>query len=144
VSSSSHPHLSVLLIRQSAQTLISRCHVNPKSSTKPKSLIRVDGRGVPISPFKDASGYNNDIGVFVRETVNITCRNLRAKQQVDIQEVLFNKLFNRYSFNFDGDDEQSMHIKKIVKNNALKMMTKALSTWRTMANSKKDENLRHI
>jgi hypothetical protein len=36
---------------------------------------------------------------------------------VNIQEVLFNKLFNIYSFNFDGDDDQSMHIKKTVKDN---------------------------
>jgi hypothetical protein len=43
--------------------------------------------------------------------------------------VIFNKLFNRYSFNFDGDDEQSTHIKKTVKHNALKMMTKSLSMW---------------
>jgi hypothetical protein len=76
----------------------------------------------------------------VRETVNITCGNLRAKEQVNIQEVLFKKLFNIYSFNFDGDDDKSMHIKKTVKHNALKIMTKALSMWQTMPNSKKGEN----
>jgi hypothetical protein len=87
-------------------------------------ITRVDGRGVPVSPLKAASGYINAIGVFVCETINITCQNIRAKEQLNIQEVLFNKLFNKYSLNFDGDDEQSMHIKKTVKHNALKMMTK--------------------
>jgi hypothetical protein len=105
-------------------------------------ITRVDRRGVSVSPLKAASGYNNAIGVFVHETVNITCGNLRAKEQVNIQEVLFNKLFNRYSFNFDGDDKQSMHINKTVKHNALKMMKKTFSMWRTMANSKKDENFK--
>jgi beta-lactamase class D len=31
-------------------------------------------------------------------------------------------------------------MKKMVKHNALKMMTKALNTWRNMVNSKKNEN----
>jgi hypothetical protein len=49
----------------------------------------------PISPLKAPSWCSNAIGFFVRETVNITCGNLRAKEQVNIEEVLFNKLFNR-------------------------------------------------
>jgi hypothetical protein len=102
-------------------------------------IRRVDGRGGPISPLKATSGYNNAIGVFVHETLNIICGNLRAKEEVNIQEVFFNKFFNRHSFNFDGADKKSMLIKKTVKHNALKMMTKALSTWQTMENLKKDE-----
>jgi hypothetical protein len=62
----------------------------------------------------------------VRETVNITCGNLRAKEQVNIQEVLFNKLFNIYSFNFDGDDDKSMHIKKTVKTQCLENDDKSI------------------
>ena len=76
----------------------------------------------------------------MRETVNITCLNLRAKEQGSIREALFNKLFNLYRFNFDAVDEQSVQMKKGVKHNALRMMTKALNTWRNMANSKRHED----
>ena len=90
---------------------------------------RVDERGILVSPLKAASGYNNAIGVIVRETINITCLNLRAKEQGSIREALFNKLFNRYCFNIDVVNELSVQMKKRVKHNALRMMTKALNTW---------------
>jgi hypothetical protein len=103
-------------------------------------ISRVNDKGVPISPLKAASGYRNAIGVIVRKTINITCTSLRVEEQVNIREELFNKLFNRYSFNLDDDNDQSVHMKKMVKHDALKMMTKALKTWRNMANSKKYVN----
>jgi hypothetical protein len=89
----------------------------------------VDDKGVPVSPLKAAIGYRNAIGVIVRETINITCTSLRVEEQANICEELFNKLFTRYSFNLDGDNDQSIHIKKMVEHNALKMMNKALNTW---------------
>jgi hypothetical protein len=119
----------------------------PLKPRKPHQLIndtfiisRVNDKGVPVSPLKAASGYCNAIGVIVRETINITCTGLRVEEQANIQEELFNKLFNQYSFNLDGDNDQSIHIKKMVKHNALKMMTNALNIWRNMENSKKHEN----
>ena len=113
----------------------------PKQLTKyPFVIRRVNGVGAPVSPEKAASGYNNSIGVIVRETVNITCLNLRAKEQGSIREALFNKLFNRYCFNFHGVDDQSVQRKKRVKHNALRMMAKALNTWQNMANSKRHED----
>jgi hypothetical protein len=103
-------------------------------------ISQVDDKGVPAIPLKAASGYRNAIGVIVHETVNIMCTSLRVEEQANIREELFNKLFNQYSFNLDGDNDQIIHMKKMVKHNALKIMTKALNTWRNMANSKKNEN----
>jgi hypothetical protein len=119
----------------------------PQKPRKPHQLTndtfiinRVNDKDVPVSPLKAASVYRNAIGVIVRETVNIMCMSLRVEEQANIREELFNKLVNRYSFNLDGDNDQSIHMKKMVKHNALKMMTKALNTWQNMANSKKNEN----
>jgi hypothetical protein len=119
----------------------------PSKPRKPHQLTndtfiisRVDDKGVPVSPLKAASGYRNAIGIIVHETINITCTSLRVEEQANIREELFNKLFNRYSFNLDGDNDRSIHMKKMVKYNALKMMTKSLNTWRNMENSKKNEN----
>jgi hypothetical protein len=50
-----------------------------------------------------------------------------VEEQANIREELFNKLFNRYSFNLDGDNDQGIHMKK---------------RWRNMENSKKNENTR--
>ena len=53
----------------------------PKQLTKDTFVIRrVNRKGAPVSPEKAASGYNTTIGVIVRETVDITCLNLRAKE----------------------------------------------------------------
>jgi hypothetical protein len=103
-------------------------------------ISRIDDKGVPISPLKAASGYRKAIGVILHEIVNIMCTSLRVEEQANIREELFNKLFNRYFFNLDGDNNQSIHMKKMVKHNALKMMTKALNIWQNMANSNKNEN----
>jgi hypothetical protein len=52
-------------------------------------ISRVDNRGVPMSPYKIASGYNNAIGVIVCETVHITCNELRAKDEDDIRKLFW-------------------------------------------------------
>ena len=44
-------------------------------------VTRVDKRGVPISPVKVASGYITVVGAIVREGVDITCMDFRAKDQ---------------------------------------------------------------
>ncbi|XP_047051104.1 mucin-1-like [Lolium rigidum] len=59
-------------------------------------ITRVDGRGVPASPVKFSKGYSNAIGCIVRETVKITCTNLRSKEHENLRQRLLNKLFNRY------------------------------------------------
>ena len=74
------------------------------------------------------------------DIVNITSKQIRRKGQANIQKALFNKLFSRYSFKFNGDDEESEYLMKRVKHNALRMMTKALNTWWNMANSMKGED----
>ena len=104
-------------------------------------ITRVDSRGVPVSPEKAASGYNNAIGVIVRENVSITCMDLRGKDQAGTRDNLLVKLFSKYSFNIYGDDESMNHeAERRVRHKALSMMSKALNTWRNTANSKKGED----
>ena len=86
-------------------------------------IRRVDERGVPVSPEKAESGYNNAIGVIVRETVNIICKDLRAKEQAAIRGALLEKLLNRYVFQIYGEDENcNGEIMKRVTLKALSMM----------------------
>ncbi|KAM0922915.1 hypothetical protein ACQ4PT_005858 [Festuca glaucescens] len=99
-------------------------------------ITRVDGRGVPASPVKFSKGYSNAIGCIVRETVKITCTNLRSKEHENLRQRLLNKLFNRYIV--PGDDKER------VKTKALSMMTKALNSWRTRANAMKEEDFESV
>jgi len=61
-------------------------------------ITRIDGRGVPVSPVKHAKGFSNAVGCIIRETVKITCTDIRAKDKENLREMLFNRLFNRYIF----------------------------------------------
>jgi hypothetical protein len=99
-------------------------------------ITRVDDRGVPASPVKFAKGYSNAIGCIVRESVKITCKNLRAKVNDNLREKLFKRLFSRYVV--PADDKER------VKTKALGMMIKALNTWRTMANTMKEKDFQSV
>jgi hypothetical protein len=99
-------------------------------------ITRIDGKGIPVSPIKSSGGYNISIGVIVWENVPITCTNLRAKQYKNPTGLLMQILFNCYEF---GKDERDKELKKI-KEKAMRMMVKELSTCRNMANKLKDED----
>jgi hypothetical protein len=96
-------------------------------------ISKIDGRGVPVSPLKNAKGFSIAVGCIVRETVKITCTDIRGKDTENLREMMFNRLFNRYTF--ENDDMQRQ-----VRLRALGMMTKALNTWRNRANNMKDKD----
>jgi hypothetical protein len=100
-------------------------------------ITKIDGRGVPVSPLKHAKGFSNAIGCIVRETVKITCTDLRGKDKENLRELLFSRLFNRYTFEND-------EMKSQVQNKALGTMTKALNTWRNTANKMKDKDFEEV
>ena len=120
----------------------------PRKPRKPNRLSndtfvirRVDSRGVPVSPEKAASGYSNAVGIIMRDNMSITCMDLRGKDQAGTRDNLLVKLFRKYSFNIYGDDEALNHeAERRVRHKALSMMSKALNTWRNMANLKKGED----
>ena len=100
-------------------------------------ITKIDGRGVPVSPVKHAKGFSNAVGCIVRETVKITCMDIRGKDKENLREMLFNRLFNRYTFENDEMQRQ-------VRHRALGMMTKALNTWRNTVNKMKDQDFEEV
>jgi hypothetical protein len=76
----------------------------------------------------------------VWENVPTTCIDLRAKQYKNLTGLLMQMLFNHYEF---GKDEGDKELKKI-KQKAICMMVKALSTWRNTTNKLKDEDFETV
>lgn len=86
-------------------------------------------RGFPVSPVQAARMYSTTIGRIVRQSVKITCTNLRMEEHSNMREELLSKLFNQYLFSSEvGEDAM-----KRVKQGALLMMAKALVSWRNLA-----------
>jgi hypothetical protein len=100
-------------------------------------ITRIDGRGVPVSPVKNAKGFSNAIGCIVRETMKITCTDIRGKDKENLREMMFNRLFNRYIF---ANDEMQTK----VRHKAVGTMTKALNTWRNTATKMKDKDFEEV
>jgi hypothetical protein len=104
-------------------------------------ISRVHNRRVSISPEKAISGYSNTIGAIVRETVQSTCKELRAKDEADIISALLEKLLKQYCFKiYVDDDTMDREVMKRITHKALSMMSKALNTWRHTTNLKKNED----
>ena len=59
---------------------------------------RVDYKGDPASPDATRATYGNDIGCIVRDTVNINTRNLRAKVNRHVHNLLLTKVHARFAF----------------------------------------------
>jgi hypothetical protein len=100
-------------------------------------ITRIDGRGVVVSPVKNAKGFSNAIGCIVRETVKITCTDIRGKDKENLREMLLNRLFNRYIF-------ENAEMQTKVRHKALGTKTKALNTWKNMANKMKGKDFEEV
>ena len=95
-------------------------------------VTRVDELGKPASPIKAAQGFGNALGCILRETVKITCPDIRTRETEHLRTILFDKMHKRYSIP-EADKER-------VEAAALRMFSKALNTWRFNANAKKDKD----
>ena len=85
--------------------------------------------GQPMEPEKLAAGYGIQLGCIVRESMTINQKNIRAKGNTRLRELLIDKLHNRYKFPelFDNKKLKGNKVNKL----ALTRMSTALSGWKS-------------
>lgn len=103
-----------------------------KLTTETIIVTWVHDDGTPASPKADGQGYSNDLGCILRETVKITCCDIREKEATHHSDLLLQKLFNKYDFPEDD--------KLRVASKALCIFMTALSSWKYHAIKKKDQD----
>jgi hypothetical protein len=101
----------------------------PVLGTKLKVFMYVKLSGQPVEPAKLAAGYGLQLGCIVRESMGINQKNLRAKGNTRLRELLIEKLHNWYKFPelFDSKKLKGNKANKL----ALMRMSTALSSWKS-------------
>lgn len=95
-------------------------------------ITRVDDvKDIPASPHKAAKTFSNACGCLVREQVKITCKEFGQLTQ-STKDTLLRKLWDKYQIP-EADKER-------VEAQALKIMARALKTWRYDAQKVVDED----
>jgi hypothetical protein len=94
----------------------------PVLSTKLEEFTYVKLCGQPVEPAKLAAGYGLQLGCIVRESMSINQKNIRAKGNTRLHELLIEKLHNRYKFPEPFDN------KKLKGNKANKLALMRMST----------------
>jgi hypothetical protein len=100
----------------------------PALGTKLKEFTYVKPSGQPVEPAKLAAGYGIQLGCIVRESMSINQKNIRAKGNTRLHELLIGKLHNRYKFlePFDNKKLKGNKVNKL----ALMRMSTTLSSWK--------------
>jgi hypothetical protein len=98
----------------------------PVLGTKLKEFTYVKPNGQPMEPAKLAAGYGIQLGCIVRESMSINQKNIRAKGNTRLCELVIRKLHNRYKFPepFDNKKLKGNKVNKL----ALTRMSIALSS----------------
>jgi hypothetical protein len=101
----------------------------PALGTKLEEFTYVKPSGQPVEPAKLAAGYGIQLGCIVRESMSINQKNIRAKGNTRLRELLIGKLHNRYKFPepFDNKKLKGNKVNKL----ALTRMSIALSSWKS-------------
>jgi hypothetical protein len=94
--------------------------------TKLEEFMNVKVSGQPVEPAKLAAGYDIQLGCIVRESISINQKNIRAKGNTRLRELLIGKLHNWYKFPepFDNKNLKGNKVNKL----ALTRMSTALSS----------------
>jgi hypothetical protein len=97
--------------------------------TKLEEFTYVKPSGQPVEPVKLAAGYDIQLRCIVRESMSINQKNIRAKGNTRLHELLIGKLHNRYKFPepFDNKNLKGNKVNKL----ALTRMSTALSSWKS-------------
>jgi hypothetical protein len=82
-----------------------------------------------MEPAKRATGYGIQLGCIMRESMSINQKNIRAKGNTQLCELLIGKLHNRYKYPepFDNKKLKGNKVNKL----ALTRMSTALSSWKS-------------
>jgi hypothetical protein len=101
----------------------------PALGTKLEEFTYVKPSGQPMEPAKLAAGYGIQLGCIMRESMSINQKNIRAKGNTRLRELLIGKLHNRYKFPelFDNKKLKGNKVNKL----ALTRMSTALSSWKS-------------
>jgi hypothetical protein len=101
----------------------------PVLGTKLEEFMYVKPSGQPMEPVKLAAGYDIQLECIVRESMSINQKNIRAKGNTRLRELLIGKLHNRYKFPepFDNKKLKGNKVNKL----ALTRMSTALSSWKS-------------
>jgi hypothetical protein len=101
----------------------------PVLGTKLEEFTYMKPSGQPVEPAKLAAGYGLQLGCIVRESMSINQKNVRAKGNTRLRELLIEKLHNRYKFPepFDNKKLKGNKAKKL----ALTRISTALSSWKS-------------
>jgi hypothetical protein len=97
--------------------------------TKLEEFTYVKPSGQPMEPAKLAAGYDIQLGCIVRESMSINQKNIRAKGNTRLRELLIGKLHNRYKFPepFDNKKLKGNKVNKLT----LTRMSTTLSSWKS-------------
>ena len=82
-----------------------------------KEFTRVKPSGQPVEPEKLAAGYGIQLGCIVRGSMTINQKNIRAKGNTRLRELLIDKLHNRYKFPapFDNKKHKGNKVNKLAR-----------------------------
>jgi hypothetical protein len=101
----------------------------PVLVTKLEEFTYVKTSGQPVEPAKLGAGYGLQLGCIMRESMSINQKNIRAKSNTRLRELLIEKLYNRYQFPepFNNKKLKGNKVNKL----ALTRMSIALSSWKS-------------
>ena len=86
----------------------------------------MDSDGNPTEPKHIVKGYSVQLVCILRSTVSVNTENLSHKDRVNLHNLLFTKLHERYKF--PGDIANTRLLRNKVNSAALTKMSTALST----------------